>query len=62
MNRRHIPTAWTGEQAWAVAQFLQELLDDIWDVHGFEMAELRRAQIPCPNQLWLDFPDSDLPF
>ena len=62
MNRGHIPRDWTAEQAFAVAEFLQEILDDIWDVHGREINEIRHARFRHVTQLHLDLADKDLPF
>lgn len=44
MNRLHIPHDWSPEQARAVAEFLQDILDDVWAIHGYTLqhgADLR---------------------
>lgn len=34
MRRPHIPRDWSAEQALAVAEFLEAILEDVWSVHG----------------------------
>ncbi len=53
MKHRHIPATWTAQQALQVTTFLQELIEDIWDMHGVAMGHLleeRDAQRRLQNE------------
>jgi hypothetical protein len=61
----NIPDDWTGEQAWAVLEFLGQLEELIWDTHEEKLMELVGPQ-PDPT-LENDAPqpdlgDDDIPF
>ena len=61
-----VPHHWTGEDALTVVQFLQEIIQAIWVLHGVGMNELLR----CPSlrheeSPWPAIeprPDDDMPF
>jgi hypothetical protein len=62
-NKIYIPEAWTGEQALAVFEFLEEISAAVWDVH--EKAILKAMNIKDPTLRSLDQaaqPESDIPF
>ena len=57
MKHPHIPRDWTAEQALLVADWLQGLLDAIWEVYGDELVEqLARRRHPTDDL------QADLPF
>jgi hypothetical protein len=49
MGKFYIPEAWTGEQALAVQEFLEEIGTAIWNVH--EKAILKAMNLEDPNRL-----------
>jgi len=57
MTRIDIPTDWTGEQAIAIVDWLQSVVDAIWGEYGDELVEQLVGR-PVP----LDECQADLPF
>lgn len=61
----NIPDDWTGQQAWAVLEFLHQLEELIWDTHEEKLMELV-GPAPYPTQdnddLEADLGDDDIPF
>ena len=51
-DKIYIPEAWTGEQALAVWEFLEEIGAAIWDVH--EKAILKAMNVEDPNRHFSD--------
>ena len=62
-----IPKDWTGKQAKTVWQFLENIMEAIWDVHGDEIdeaieAEERRLLAAARGQPLEKLQDDDFPF
>lgn len=59
-----IPEHWSAEQALAVHDFLQELLQHIWDQYDQPLIELIQPQLDRLDDSQLDLfdPDDDIPF
>jgi hypothetical protein len=50
MKHPEIPRDWTAEQAMAVVDWLQTLLDALWDLYGNELADhLAQRAAPSPD-------------
>jgi hypothetical protein len=62
----HVPGDWTGEQAWAVLEFLYHLEERVWDAHEEKLLKIigPDPEPPCNDdaheQPLLD--DDDIPF
>ena len=55
MKHPHIPRDWTGEQALLVLDWLQGLLDAIWDTYSDELVEeLAKRRRPPDEHLQQD--------
>ncbi len=61
MKRTHIPRTWTDDQALQVASFLQELIDDIWQVYGYDLARVL-YDAPPPEDDELSHADTAVPY
>lgn len=46
-----IPKSWNGQQAYAVAEFLESIITAIWDVHGDGIIALIDAKRNEPQNL-----------
>jgi len=61
----NIPDDWTGEQAWAVLEFLGQLEELIWDTHEEKLMELVGPDPDPPGDedvLLRDLGDDNIPF
>ena len=56
MKHPHIPRHWTGDHALELVELLQGLLDAIWNVYGFELAEAITRSAPPPDDRQGDLP------
>ena len=58
LSKITIPPDWTGEQAWAVVEFIDEISSAIWNVHDEKIV----AAIQKDSQLEQAQDYDDLPF
>ena len=58
MTQPPIPDDWTPEQTLAVYEFIDEILDAIWDRYAIQLVELMQEE----RQTTFDREDEELPF
>jgi hypothetical protein len=56
MKWPQIPHDWTGEEAMAVADCLQGILDSVWALYGAALADQLCRRSPPPDELQKELP------